>query len=85
MNLGACTDNASCQNRGFPAGTFCNTTSGVQQCQVPGALQPCSTSADCPIKGFRCTLLSTFGCNSTAGVCYPYEQAAQVACGVGHP
>jgi hypothetical protein len=85
MSLGACNVLADCQNKGFPSNVVCNPAQ--HQCQVDSHLQPCASDADCPMKGFRCIPLDgrSLPCTGTGGVCFPYEQAAQVACGLGHP
>ena len=84
MNIGPCATLADCTSK-FPtlADVRCNGTVG--QCQVWGHLQPCSSSADCPMKGFKCLSSANVGCGGAGSVCFPTEQAAQTACGVGHP
>ena len=84
LTLGACGSNNDCLARGYPGDVIC-TAQG--QCQVLAHLQPCSSSADCGAKGFRCVTKRDFlGCGSDPGsVCVPYEQSAQVACALGHP
>ena len=83
MNLAPCSSQSQCNGLGFPADVICNT--GVGQCQVWGHLQPCSSSADCPMKGFECLPSANLGCSGTGNFCFPGEQAAQTACGLGHP
>jgi len=82
MRLGPCTTLAQCSQ--FP-GAVCNPTEG--QCQVLAHLSPCNTDADCAMKGFKCRQKANiFGCGGVAGgLCFPDEQAAQVACELGHP
>jgi hypothetical protein len=82
MNLGPCTTLSDCQGKGFPGDVVCSNS--FHQCQVLSHLTSCTTSADCPMKGFSCQDKSLFACGS-GKVCYPVEQAAQVACAVGHP
>lgn len=81
MNLGSCASLADCQAK-YPAlgKVVCNT--GLGQCQVLGQLQPCTPGGVCTMKGFKC--IANFG---TCGpsVCVPVEQAAQIACALGHP
>lgn len=83
MNLGPCSSIAQCTGKGFPADVVCNAQVG--QCQVWGHLQPCTPAADCPMKGFKCLPVANVGCAGTGSICFPTEQAAQTACGVGHP
>ena len=83
LNLGPCTSSAQCQGKGFPANVVCNSVQG--QCQVLGHLQQCSSNADCPMKGFSCYGPNKLPCGGTASLCFPAEQAAQVACALGHP
>lgn len=80
MNLGPCSTLAQCSQ--FP-GAVCNATLG--QCQVLAHLSPCSSDADCPMKGFKCFGPSQLPCGGTTSLCFPAEQAAQVACALGHP
>jgi hypothetical protein len=82
MFLGPCTTLNDCTSK-FPgvAGVVCARS----QCQAPAHLQPCTGDADCPMKGFRCTALSGLACGGAGSVCFPYEQAAEIACAVGHP
>jgi hypothetical protein len=83
MNLGPCNVPADCAGKYPPAAdVVCNTA--VHQCQVWSHLVGCATDSDCPQKGFRCTSASQLGCTGSS-LCFPIEQAAQVACAVGYP
>ena len=81
--LGSCATQNDCLSK-FPgvAGIVCTNR---LQCMAPAHLQPCTGDADCPMKGFRCTALSNLACSAAGSVCFPYEQAAEIACAVGHP
>ena len=81
LSLGPCATLSECQGKNFPADVAC--LGG--ECQVRAHLQPCNGPPDCPQKGFSCLALFRFGCGGGGNVCFPYEPAAQAACGVGHP
>ena len=81
MNLGSCSSLSQCAKYG--PGAVCNPQLG--QCQVQGQLKPCTSSSDCPMKGFKCIPTVQVGCGGTGSLCFPIEQAAQVACALGHP
>jgi hypothetical protein len=80
MDLGPCSTTSQCA--AF-SGAVCNTSVG--QCQVLAHLSGCTSDADCPQKGFKCLARSLVGCGDSGNVCYPSEQAAQIACALGHP
>jgi hypothetical protein len=61
----------------------CNSAQG--QCQVYSHLSACTSDADCPMKGFKCLPRTQTPCGGAGSLCFPSEQAAQVACAVGHP
>ena len=87
LTLGACNSQNDCVAQGYPPDVICNTTPGIQRCQVLGHLQSCAdtvSSSDCPAKGFRCVSASQFGCGTGGGICFPYEAAAQASCALGH-
>ena len=81
LSLGPCTTLAQCS--AFP-GAVCNSALG--QCQVLAHLLPCNNA--CAMKGFKCrqkSALAACGLSATGDLCFPDEQAAQVACELGHP
>jgi hypothetical protein len=90
MNLGPCSTVSQCYAK-FPSlappapgpNVVCNASAG--QCQILGHLQSCTSSSDCPMKGFQCIPASQLGCGGGGSLCFPSETAAQIACGVGHP
>ncbi len=84
LTLGVCGSNNDCLAQGYPSDVICTDQ---KHCQVLAHLQPCSSSADCSAKGFRCVSKATsLGCGADPdSVCVPYEQSAQVACALGHP
>jgi hypothetical protein len=85
MNLGPCSSVSQCYAK-YPSlgtGVVCNAQVG--QCQILGHLQACTSNADCPMKGFQCMPAAQLGCGGGGNLCFPGEQAAQIACAVGHP
>jgi hypothetical protein len=85
MNLAPCSTVSQCYAK-FPSlrtSVVCNANAG--QCQILGHLLPCTSSSDCPMKGFQCIPASQLGCGGGGSLCFPSETAAQIACGVGHP
>ena len=83
MVLGDCGSTNDCKTAGvLPPGVVCTPQ---HKCQVLAHLQPCTSSADCTAKGFRCLDRgSSFGCGGGGSVCFPFQAAAEVACGLGH-
>ena len=88
LYLGSCPNGLNdCTSRfGAVPGLVCYGPSNtVPQCQVDAHLQSCASDADCPMKGFKCLPSLQLGCGGGGNLCFPSEQAAQVACAVGHP